>query len=203
MKLSSTGPGRIAFLTGVQAALMKTLLTSFLGSRQETIRPAICIYPASEVENIEERDFHTFRTRQLNVQVRYRDRGKHLSAAVTYTRTSSSTTYTHEPQTFQLKQSAISATEYILVIPETHMPATQVIQPAQRSQVVLRGQQKPKGPQTSCVVVNDQQPGTSRQLLFTISPSKVFNPLSVASVTDEESEHLRTVKHFRGIYRQL
>ena len=50
--------------------------------------------------------------------------------------------------------------------------------------MLARGQQQPTGPQTS---YSDQQPGTSRQLHFTFSPSKVFNTLSVASVTGKES----------------
>ena len=43
-----------------QFAQMKTLLTSFLGPRQEATGTAFCNYLASEVENLEERDFQTF-----------------------------------------------------------------------------------------------------------------------------------------------
>ena len=79
--------------------------------------------------------------------------------------------------------------EYILHIPETQIPANHAIQPAQQTQVVPRGQQQPTGPQTSCMVVDDQQPGTSRQLHFTISLNKVFKPLSVVSLKGKESAH--------------
>ena len=63
------------------------------------------------------------------------------------------------------------------------MPASQVIQQAQQSQVALRGQP------TSFVIVDDHQPGPSRPFTFTLTPAKHFNPLSLASVTGEESQH--------------
>ena len=51
---------------------------------------------------------------------------------------------------------AVSAREYILTIPETQMLASQVIQPVQQSKVVSRGQQQPRGQQTSYLDVDDQ-----------------------------------------------
>ena len=84
---------------------------------------------------------------------------------------------------------AATAREYIFIIPETQMPASQAIQPVQQSLMVSRGQQQPRGPQTSYLVIDEQKPGTSRQLYVTISPTKAFNPPSVASVTCEESSH--------------
>ena len=44
-----------------QFAQIKTMLTSFPGPRQKTTRTAFCNYLASEVENLEERKFETFR----------------------------------------------------------------------------------------------------------------------------------------------
>ena len=44
-----------------QFAQMKPMLTSFLGPRQKPTRTAFCNYLASEVENLEEREFQTFR----------------------------------------------------------------------------------------------------------------------------------------------
>ena len=70
-------------------------------------------------------------------------------------------------------------------------------QPAQQRQVVPRGQQQLRGPQTSYLVVDKQQVGTPRQLHFTISPSKHFNPMSVASVIGEES--LRNISGLSGL----
>ena len=46
-----------------------------------------------------------------------------------------------------------------------------------------RGQQQPRGPETSYLVVDKQQPGTSLQLHITINPAKALNPQSVTSVT--------------------
>ena len=42
-----------------QFAQMKTILIYFLGPRQEATRTAFCNYLASEVENLEKRDFQT------------------------------------------------------------------------------------------------------------------------------------------------
>ena len=42
---------------------------------------------------------------------------------------------------------------------------------------------------TSYVVVDDQQPGTSRQLMFTLSPAKPVNPPSIGSGQQEDSQH--------------
>ena len=69
------------------------------------------------------------------------------------------------------------------------MQASQAMEPAQQSQVATKEQQQPRGQPTSFVVVDDQQPGCSRQLTFTLAQTKYFNPLSVASVTGEESQH--------------
>ena len=73
-------------------------------------------------------------------------------------------------------------------MPASQMIATQVIQPVQQSQVVSRGQQ-PRGQQISYLVDDEQQPRTSRQLHFTISPSKSFNTPSVVSVTGGDTSH--------------
>ena len=88
-------------------------------------------------------------------------------------------------QTYQPQQPAASASEYILTIPETQMLANQVTQPVQ--QVGSRRQQ-PRGPHTSYLVVEDQQPETSREPHITISFTKAFN-LSVALVTGEDTTH--------------
>ena len=86
-------------------------------------------------------------------------------------------------------KTSTSCKEYILTIPQTQMPAGQVIQPAQQSQVTTKGQQQPRGQLTSFIVVDDQQPGPSRPLTFTLTPTKYFNPPSVTSATGKESQH--------------
>ena len=74
-------------------------------------------------------------------------------------------------------------------------PASQVIQPIQQSQMMSRGQQL-KGPETSYVVVDDQQPSTSRPLHH--QPTKSFNPPSVASFTEESSHNISGLSSFYG-----
>ena len=65
---------------------------------------------------------------------------------------SSSANSTFVPQTFQQpQQPAPAAREYILTIPETPMPASRVIQPAQQIQMATKGQQQPRGKPTSNV----------------------------------------------------
>ena len=84
------------------------------------------------------------------------------------------------------------------------MPASQVIQPAQQSQVATKGQQQFSVQPTSVIVVDDQQPGPSRPLTFTMTPMKHFNPPSVASATGEESQHnISGLSSFLGIYSLL
>ena len=77
----------------------------------------------------------------------------------------------------------------MLTIPVTQMPESQVLQTAQQTQVVPRGQQPPRCSQTSYLIVNEQQSRTLRQLHFTIRTSQSFSPLSEASVSGEESSH--------------
>ena len=95
------------------------------------------------------------------------------------------------PQTFQQPQQPTSAArEYISSIKETQMPASQVIQLTQQSQVATKGwQQQSRRQSISFLVIDDQQAGPSRPVTFTLTPTKHFNPPSVASATGEESEH--------------
>ena len=74
-----------------------------------------------------------------------------------------STTSRYVPLSYQQLLVAVAvAKEYKLTIPETQMPASQAMQPAQQSKVGPRIQQQPRGPQASELVFNEQQPGTSR-----------------------------------------
>ena len=106
------------------------------------------------------------------------------------------------PQTFQQPQQPAPATrEQILTIPETQIPASQVIQRAQQSQVATQGQQQQStGQPTSFLVIDDQQTRPSRPLTFTLTPTKHFNPPSVASATSGESQHhlSRLLSFFRN-----
>ena len=95
--------------------------------------------------------------------------------------------------TFQLPEAtqATAGREYILTIPETQAVSIPVVQPTQIATIhpatVIAKVQQPSRPSsasaqpTSCVVVDDQQPGTSRQM--------IFNPPSVAASHQEKSQH--------------
>ena len=110
-------------------------------------------------------------------------------------------TTTQQVTTFQLPE-AIQATaehEYILTIPDTQPVSIPVVQPSQiattQPSTVIAKIQQPSRPSSasaqpaSFLVLDDQQPGTSRQLMFTLTPSKTVNPLSVASGQQEENQH--------------
>ena len=55
-------------------AQMKTMLSYFLGPRQETIRTAFCNYLASEAGVLEDREFQTFRNEAVKILVASRAR---------------------------------------------------------------------------------------------------------------------------------
>ena len=81
--------------------------------------------------------------------------------------------------------------EYILTISDTQAVSISVVQPTQiaitQPATVIDKVQQPSRPSsasaqpTSYVVVDDQQPGTSRQM--------IFNPPSVAASQQEKSQH--------------
>ena len=123
-----------------QFAQMKTMLTFLTGTRHETTRTAFCNYLASEVQNLEEREFQAFKNEAVKllsgIQSSTEERN-HQPQQPTLSR-SPNTTSTYVPQSYQ-PQPAATAREYILSIPETQLPASQVIQPAQHTQVVSRG----------------------------------------------------------------
>ena len=148
------------------------------------------------VEGLEKKDFQIFRNEAVkllrNIQSKAEEHGRQPQQPQQWTLSqSSSATLTYMPQTFQQpQQPAPAAREYILTIPETQMPLSQVIQPAQQSQVASKGQQQQsRGQPTSCLVIDNQQAGPSRPLTFTLMPMKHFNPPSVASATAEEGQH--------------
>ena len=86
---------------------------------------------------------------------------------------------------------ATAGCAYILTIPETRAVSIPVVQPTQTATTqpvtVIAKVQQPSRPSsasaqpTSYVVVDDQQPGTSRQM--------TFDPPSVAASQQEESQH--------------
>ena len=109
-------------------------------------------------------------------------------------------TTTQQVTTFQLPEAtqATAGREYILTIPDTQPVSVPVVQPSQiattQPATVIAKVQQTSRPSSvlaqpaSFLVVDDQQPGTSRQLMFTLSPSKTVNPPSVTSGQQEESQ---------------
>ena len=131
------------------------------------------------MEALEDRDFQTFRNKAMTLLSDIQNRREEKShqpqqpQQQTFSRSSSATS-TFVPQTFQQpQQPSPAAREYILTIPETEMPASQV---THQSQVTNKGQQQqPRGQPTSFEVVDDQQAGPSRPLTFTLTLTKHFN----------------------------
>ena len=118
------------------------------------------------------------------------------------TRSKRQVTTTQQAQVtiFQLLEvtEATTGYEYILTIPDTQQISTQTVQSSQVAApqpptVVVKLQlQRPSSASSqlaSFLLVNDQQPGCSRQLMFALSLKKTFNPPSVTSIKAEESQH--------------
>ena len=114
-------------------------------------------------------------------------------------------TTTQQVTTFQLPEArqATAGHEYILTMLDTKPVSTPVVQPTpaaapQPARVIAIVQQPQRQASVSAqpasyLVVDDQQPGTFRQLMFTLSPAKTFNPPSVASGQQEGSQHNTSV----------
>ena len=163
------------------------MISTFLGTHQDPTpspRQSFCNYLHSEIENLEEIDFLTFKNKTVKllseIQYKAEERKKQV-------------TKSQEVTTFPLPEAsqATAGSEYILTIPETQPVSIPVVQPTQTATgepvTVIAKVQQPSRPSsasaqpTSYVVVDDQQPGTSRQL--------IFNPPSVTPSPQEESQH--------------
>ena len=167
---------------------MRSTISTFLSARQDPTpspRQSFCNYLHSEIEHLEERDLLTFRneTVKLLSEIQYKaEEHKRL-----VTKSQEVTTY----QLTEASQSTAGRDKYVLTIPETQPGSIPVVQPQQTTTgqpiTVIAKVQQPSGPPsssaqpTSYVVVDDQQPGTSRQM--------IFNPPSVEPSQQEESQH--------------
>ena len=166
---------------------MRLMISTFLGARQDPTpspRQSFCNYLQSEIEHLEEREFLTFRngTVKLLSEIQYKAEERKRQV-----------TKSQEVTTYQLPQlsQATAGCEYILTIPETQPVSIPVVQPTQTATgepvtVIAKVQQPPRpssasAQSTSYIVVDDQQPGTSRQMLF--------NPPSVLPSQQEESQY--------------
>ena len=114
-------------------------------------------------------------------------------------------TTSQQVTTFQVPEAtqATAGREYILIIPDTQPVSIPVVQPSQiattqPATVITKVQQPPQPASVSAqpasfLVVDDQQPWTSRQLMFTMSPAKPANPPSVGSGQQQDSPKCSTV----------
>ena len=93
---------------------------------------------------------------------------------------------------------ATAGPEYILTIPDTQPVSAPVVQPslieAPQPAIVIAKVQHPQrsalasSQPASVIVVDDLYPGSSRQLMFVFSPTKTFNPLTVPSRQQKDSQ---------------
>ena len=147
---------------------MRSMISTFLGARQDPTpspRQSFCNYRHSEIDNLEERDFLTFRNETVKLLSEIRYKAEERKRQVTKSQ---------EVTTFQFPEAsqATAGREYILTIPETQPVSIPVVQPTQTATgepvtVIAKVQQPPRPSSASAqptpyVVVDDQQPGTSR-----------------------------------------
>ena len=106
---------------------MRSMISTFLGARQDPTpnpRRSFCNYLHSEIENLEERDFLTFRNETVKllseIQYKAEERKRQI-------------TKRQEVTTHQVPEASQSTTghEYILTIPETQPVSIPVVQPTQ------------------------------------------------------------------------
>ena len=162
------------------------MISTFLGAHQDPTpspQQSFCNYLHSEIEHLEERDFLIFRNETVKL----------LSEIQFKATERRQVTKSQEVTTYQLPEASQSTAgrEYVLTILETQPVSIPVVQPQQtttRQPVTVIAKVQPSlGPPsssaqpTSYVVVDDQQPGASRQM--------IFNPPSVAPSQQEESQH--------------
>ena len=120
MEISSTVDQQVTD----QFAKIKTMLSSFLGPRQETTRTAFCNYLESEVKALEERDFQTFRNEAVKRDPEQAEERTCQLQQPTLSRSSSATSI-YVSQTFQQpQQSAPSDREYIFTVPQYQLPSS-------------------------------------------------------------------------------
>ena len=158
---------------------MRSMISTFLGAHHDPTpspQQSYCNYLHSEIQHLEERDFLTFRNDAVKLLSEIQYKAEERKRQVTTNQ---------QATTFQLPQAtqATGEREYILTIPETQTVSIPVVQPTQTSTgepvtVIAKVQQPPRPsssspstqPVTSYVVVDDQQPGPSRQMIYN-SPS--------------------------------
>ena len=110
----------------------------------------------------------------------------------------------HRPQ----QDMNTSSRYWILDNFHTSCAATKITAPQPPTVIVKVQQQRSASVSlqpTSFIVVDDQQPEPSRQLMFALSPTKSFNPPSITSRQQEDSQHNTSglSSLFGSMYRML
>ena len=151
---------------------MRCLISTFLGARQDPTpspRQSFCNYLHSEIQHLEEQDFLTFRNDTVRLLSKIQYKAEEHKRQVT---TSQQVT------TFQLPEATLATArrEYILIILDSQPVSIPVVQPTQiattQPATVIAKVQQPLRPSSASaqptfyVVVDDQQPGTSRHMIF-------------------------------------
>ena len=173
---------------------MRSMISGFLGAHQDTTlspRQSFCNYLYSEIKHLEEQDFLTFGNEPVKLLSGIQYKAGECKRQVTTTQ---------QDTTFQLPKAtqATAGPEYILMIPDTQQVSAPVVQPTQTAApqpaTVIANVQQPQrsasvsSQPASFIVVIEQQPGPSRQLMFALSPTKTFNPPSGTSGQQKDSE---------------
>ena len=163
---------------------MRLMISIFLGSCQDsTPSPTLsfCNYLHSEIEHMEEKEFSTFRTETVKLLSEIQYKNKEHKRQVTTSQ---------EVTTYQLPEASHTTAGWNTYSPYRKL-SIPVVQPQQTTTrqplTVIAKVQQPSRPSsasaqpTSYEVVDDQQPGNSRHM--------IFNPPLVALSQQEESQH--------------
>ena len=152
-----------------QFTQMRSMLSTFLGHNQKrTACTAFCNYLALEMEGLEETDFRTLRNEAV--------KARQKEVVIGLSSHSNRHFYVAQVQLQHLCHRHFNSHNSQLQLqgdtsqPGTQMPSSQVIQPAQQSQVSSKGQQQQSRGQLTSIVVfvfDGPQTGRSRPLAFT------------------------------------
>ena len=129
----------------VQFQHMRSMISTFLGARQDPTpspRQSFCSYLHSEIENLEERDFLTFRNETVKLLSEIQYKAEECKRQVSKSQ---------KVTTYQLPEASLATAEreYILTILETQPVSIPVVQPTQTATaepvtVIAKVQQPPR-----------------------------------------------------------
>ena len=159
---------------------MRSMISTFLGAHQHPTpspRQLLCNYLHSEIEHLEERDILTFRNDTVKLLHEIQYKAKERKRQVT---TSQQVTTYQFPEASQQDMNTYSPYRKLKQSP------FQLCSLGEPVTVIAKVQQPPRPSSASAqpisyVVVDDHQPGTSRQM--------IFKTISVAASQQEESQH--------------